>query len=726
MSISLIGQTLSNYQIVSEIGRGGMAVVYKAYQPSLNRYVALKVLHSYLGYDQAFVTRFLREARTAANLSHPNIIKIHEAGEASGIYFIAMEFVGGGSLHSRMQQRRGPLDLVTALNLLTQIASALDYAHAQGIVHRDVKPSNVLLTQQGHAVLTDFGIAKAAAETKITRTGVLIGTPEYMSPEQAEGLTADYRTDLYSLGIVLYEMVTGRVPFTGDTPTAILYAHAHKAPPPPRSFNPTLTSSVETVVLKALAKKPAARFQSATDMAAALRAATAGAYRPPKRTNILPIAVASVIVVLLLCLVAVAGTLLGSGIQQIAVATTRVPTPARDTVPTDVPFATAPLQPTTTPVVIVVTATPRPATATRKPTDTPRPSPTQAGPPTCSIPVGATFLGIWSDPSIYQRLGCPSNSQHQSASAVESFEHGWMLWRDNRGDLDSTYAVFADGTYRAFSRLTDSFNEGIDPEYSCGPKSSPPSPRRGFSKIWCKYSDVRAKLGNATEYEIGYCMPGGGACETFQDFAGGMMYRSTRFGAVFVLFSDGRWRRGDMPPVITPPARTVEYLGSAWPEKWALNNASGFSDVSVEPANRDGKAVIALSYAIRGDPPNNYAGVNLCFSPPRSWMGYNGLTVWIENDSIAKNAVVQFGERQCPEGNFVYFKDEVWKRNVSLVSSAKGPIKISFDSFRWASEFSPAGNGQVDLDSIVYLGLYIEAPRGARGVVYFGEIYLTP
>ncbi len=272
--MELRGKTIGQYQIVEELGRGGMAVVYKAWQPSLERFVALKVLPEYFQHEPEFLARFDREAKAAAQLNHPNIIIIHDIGQADGVHYIAMEYVEGGSLRERIDA--GPMSLAEAERILGQVASALDYAHSRGLVHRDIKPANILFTADGDAKVTDFGIARASGGTRLTRTGALIGTPEYMAPEQAEGRPVDHRTDLYALGVVLYQMLTGKAPFHATTPHATLYAVVNQPPPPPRDLNPRLPSAVADVVVKAIAKEPGQRFQRGSDMIAALRAARSG------------------------------------------------------------------------------------------------------------------------------------------------------------------------------------------------------------------------------------------------------------------------------------------------------------------------------------------------------------------------------------------------------------------------------------------------------------------
>ena len=259
----IANQKLGQYRLLEEIGRGGMAVVYKAYQPTLDRYVAIKVLPHQFTFDREFVERFLREARAAARLNHPHIVTIHDVGEANGTYFIVMEYLEGPSLADLLRQQ-GALPPQQAAQIVAQVASALDYAHGQGFVHRDVKPSNVLLGAGGMAKLTDFGIVRAAEGTRLTQTGTLLGTPEYMSPEHIRGRGVDARSDIYSLGVVAYEMLTGRVPFSGDT-MAVLHAHVYE--PPDLSVLP---AGIGPVVERALAKEPEERFESAGTFAQAL------------------------------------------------------------------------------------------------------------------------------------------------------------------------------------------------------------------------------------------------------------------------------------------------------------------------------------------------------------------------------------------------------------------------------------------------------------------------
>lgn len=282
MSSSLVGRTLGQYQILQELGRGGMATVYKAYQPSLGRYVAIKVLPPYHAEAETFIARFIREARAVARLEHPHILPIYDFGREGDLSYIVTKYVEGGTLKDQLGQ---PFDLRRAASIISQVASALDYAHDQGIVHRDVKPSNILLDRDEWVLLTDFGLAKmAGASARITGSGVGIGTPAYMSPEQGQGLDVDRRSDVYSLGVILYEMLTGRTPYEANSPLSVMVQHITKPLPSPREVNPNIPVAVERVILKALVKDPAYRYTRAGDLAAALEDAVAKSEEAPTVT----------------------------------------------------------------------------------------------------------------------------------------------------------------------------------------------------------------------------------------------------------------------------------------------------------------------------------------------------------------------------------------------------------------------------------------------------------
>jgi eukaryotic-like serine/threonine-protein kinase len=263
---------LASYTLLEPIGYGGMAVVYRARQETLDRTVAVKMLSEVLAASPEFMQRFEREARTAANMRHPNVITVHDFGQDErGVPYLVLEYVDGATLADLMDEG---LDDARIPGLVDQIAAGLDYAHARGVIHRDIKPGNVLLTQDGRVVLADFGLAwllEGAAH--LTLTGGVIGTPEYMSPEQASGIAVDHRADVYALGVVLFEMLTGDRPFAADSPIGVLMKHVQDDPPSVLSYRPDLSPDVDAVVQRSLAKMPEDRFQSAGALARAFREA---------------------------------------------------------------------------------------------------------------------------------------------------------------------------------------------------------------------------------------------------------------------------------------------------------------------------------------------------------------------------------------------------------------------------------------------------------------------
>jgi serine/threonine protein kinase len=267
------GENVGAYRIIEQLGQGGMASVFKAYHPALDRFVAIKVLHPAFKEEPNFLTRFQREARVVARLEHPHIVPVYDFAEHDGQPYLVMKYIEGETLKARLSQ--GPLSKQEALQIVDAVGSALTYAHKRGVLHRDVKPSNILLSPDGSIFLADFGLARMAeAGASTLSKDVMLGTPQYISPEQAKGnIELHEGTDVYSFGVVLYELVVGRVPFNADTPFSIIHDHIYTSLPLPSKVNPNVPEVIERVLLKSLAKDPADRFGSVQAMAHAFRVA---------------------------------------------------------------------------------------------------------------------------------------------------------------------------------------------------------------------------------------------------------------------------------------------------------------------------------------------------------------------------------------------------------------------------------------------------------------------
>ena len=268
------GSRLGRYQILEQIGRGGMATVFRAYDPELDRHVAVKVLPSFQAEAPTFVERFRQEAQSIARLNHPNIIQVYDFGEDKGFTFIVMEYVTGGTLARHVTHA---LALEEVLEWVSPIAQALEYAHSQSIVHRDIKPANVLVDENGKPKLSDFGLARMLeGGADLTGKGTILGTPAYMAPEQALGRPADQKSDLYSLSVIVYEMLVGQVPFRGDTPSETLMSHIHRPVPLPSATDPRFDARLEAILVRALSKDPDDRYQTANELVQALSSASVG------------------------------------------------------------------------------------------------------------------------------------------------------------------------------------------------------------------------------------------------------------------------------------------------------------------------------------------------------------------------------------------------------------------------------------------------------------------
>ncbi len=266
----MIGTLLGNrYEILEQLGGGGMAIIYKARDSMLNRLVTVKILRPEFTCDEDFVQRFRREAQAVASLSHQNIVSIFDVGQEKEVYYLVMEYIEGDNLKN-LVRGKGALPQGQAVEIARQVGEALQHAHGNNIVHRDVKPQNILITTDGRAKLTDFGIAREASTATLTQTDTIVGSVHYLSPEQARGETAGPRSDIYSLGVVLYEMVTGVLPFQGDTPIGVALKHIQESPPSPSSINPGVSPGLEKIINRAMAKFPVDRYSMAKDLVADL------------------------------------------------------------------------------------------------------------------------------------------------------------------------------------------------------------------------------------------------------------------------------------------------------------------------------------------------------------------------------------------------------------------------------------------------------------------------
>ncbi len=285
----MIGQ-IGRYEVIGELGQGAMGIVYKAKDPLIDRVVAIKTINLGLALDEKeeYEGRFYQEAKAAGRLNHPNIVTIYDVGKSGDVAYIAMEFLQGRELRDIMDDD-GLLPADQVLDIVAQVAQGLAYAHEHDIVHRDVKPSNIMVVRDGHVKITDFGIARMASSAVRTQTGMVLGSPKYMSPEQVMGRTIDQRSDIFSLGVMLYEMLTGQAPFNGENVNAIMYQTLNAVPAPPGTLNPGVPEMANFIVAKALAKKLEDRYQNAKDLAVDLRACRDTLPRSGKQIDVSPV-----------------------------------------------------------------------------------------------------------------------------------------------------------------------------------------------------------------------------------------------------------------------------------------------------------------------------------------------------------------------------------------------------------------------------------------------------
>lgn len=418
----MANQTLGKYEILERLGRGGMAEVFRGYHAALDRYVAIKLLHSFLSDDPEFKSRFIKEAQNVASLKHPNIVQVYDFDyeDARESYYMVMELIEGPTLKqllATLSDNGKSLPFREAVRVVHDAGVALAYAHKQGVLHRDVKPANLMLDHDGRVVLTDFGIAKIVTGQQFTASGGMVGTPAYMAPEQGLGEAGDERADIYSLGVILFQLCTGKLPFESDTPLATILKHLHEPIPSPRALAPELPETVEAVILKAMAKDPADRYASAHEMVADLRslldstedtsvptraldatmrfAGSSLPEQPPEppetttaRRGLRPWWAIAAIVGIVFIAIALGG---GNGNLSLAFLATDTPTPTvtPSNTPTFTATATSTASPTNTPTFTpTFTAT---ATATATTTHTPTATDTQTPSPTVTPSETPTF-----------------------------------------------------------------------------------------------------------------------------------------------------------------------------------------------------------------------------------------------------------------------------------------------------------------------------------------------
>ncbi|MCP5096856.1 MAG: serine/threonine protein kinase [Chloroflexi bacterium] len=555
---SWVGKQINQYEVQEYLTRGGMADIYKAYDAQLKRTVCLKVMQAALLDDVAFVKRFQREARTAARLNHPDIIKIFDTGvTADNQPFLVMEYIEAGSL-DRLVARgeiEWPFPVVDALKFIKRLAAALSMAHYQRVYHRDLKPQNVLMRHGTHPVLTDFGVAAVEEGTKLTRTGEMPGTPLYMSPEQIRGEPVDGRSDIYALGLILYEMLAGSHPFAHLDPWRMLDYQATVEPPPLRLGRDDLSEATYRIVHSCLHKHPANRYQSTVDLIAALDEAireeqgegevekSPTRFSPFLRENWMLLLL--ILLVLALLVVAIISLLpQNDGSAAAATATNNVDVLSSN-LPTVV-VATMRVLPTSTPAAIVsdvaptrILATPT-HSVTPLPTDTPVSTETAVPPTTTPIPpvivnnviessaCTITADSLWDDfiDQYKSRLGCGTTGLMAIAyelNAYQPFPNGFAIWR---GDRDLVYVLDNTSQFSAHDiRNVDQNNQKCEPFL-----------KGGIGSLWCNNNGISTRLGLPVVDEknsSGFVV---------QDFANGLVFTADDLSLYYVLFTNtGEW-----------------------------------------------------------------------------------------------------------------------------------------------------------------------------------------
>lgn len=527
-----------------------MAVVYRACNPQ-GEPVALKILFPPPDVGAEILARFEREARTAARLNHPAIVRVIDVGQADGRAFMVMPLIKGQTLAIRLAQV-GKFDEATAADVAWQIADALYYAHGHGVVHRDVKASNILLTDDGRALLTDFGVAQALDDPSLTHTGHTVGTPAYMAPEQATGAQAiDGRADLYSLGVVLYQMVTGRVPFEGTTPQ-VLHAHVYQPPPPPSTIA-AVSPGMEAVIMQALAKDVSHRFQTGAAMAHALaqlddQTRVEVRVTPPSseisHRSTPKLGLWMFLFVAFLVAAAITwqfGRTATDTALEIKPTSRAAPiafataTPSPTFAPSPSPTSTPTTSPTPAPIAESQATLPATPTIPASPTPSPPPvdTPTDIPPPpptstVCPQPVDG-FLTPLQDLPLAEILGCPRTPAVTTPAAWQPFEKGLMLWQ---ADKNLIYVIEGNNW---LPPVGDRWREGDDPyDPSIIAPSGYYQPVRGFGLVWRQQPDVRTALGWGLSDEIGFTA-------IIQEFTSGQVWHDPERARFMILYNSGAY-----------------------------------------------------------------------------------------------------------------------------------------------------------------------------------------
>lgn len=490
--------TLGKYQIEREVGRGGFAVVYQAYDPTLGRRVAIKVPHPWLLSDPKFVERFRREAQLAANLTHPHIVTVFEIGEEQGTPFIAMEWLEGMPLDQWLETGKPPSPAV--LQALVGVGAALDYAHGRGVVHRDIKPSNIMMTAGRGGVLTDFGIAKLMAQVTQSTSGVM-GTPNYMAPELLKGQPATPAADIYALGAMLYQIMAGRLPFVGDTPHAVAYQHASEPPPDPRRFNPGLSPQVATLLLPALAKEPGQRPTGAEGLIRSLLSSSSAATETSPRTAPLPprkplwllgsAATLTLVVALFAWVLSRSGSSVATPPVETSQRTTGASLPALPNVPppataTSIPTMTLPPEPVDTPTSTRLPASTLIPTSSNTPTPTLTPSPDLTPTPS-STPVPTSTTAVLPGNGRGRIVFSSYRDGNPELYLIDA--RGGNLRRLTRSPSDDWSPAWSrDGLQIAFTSSRDATLAGVHNIYLMAADSSNVR-RLTYNQAWDEYAD---------------------------------------------------------------------------------------------------------------------------------------------------------------------------------------------------------------------------------------------